>query len=179
MTTFIALLRSINVGSTRKLPMADLRGLCGELGFAAVQTYIQSGNVVFNAEGSTDTHEAALEQGITRAFGMHVDVMVRTAAQWRQIVAGSPLRSEAEAEANRVLLGVSKRPPRTDAVTKLNERATLGERVVAAGEVLWFHYPGGVGRSKWTPALIDRVVGSPLTARNWRTVQQVAEMAGG
>lgn len=177
MTTFIALLRGINVGSTRKLPMAELRALCGELGFAGVQTYIQSGNVVFSADGAAEAHEALLEQGITRVFGLQVDVMVRTAAQWAQIVAGNPLRAEAEVEPNHVLLGVSKRPPRADAVAKLHERATASERVVAAGEVLWFHYPNGIGGTKWSPALVDRLVGSPLTGRNWRTVLQLAAMA--
>lgn len=178
MTTFISLLRGINVGGHRKLPMADLRGLCGELGFAAVQTYIQSGNVVFTANGAADAIEAALEQGIVRVFGFHVDVVVRTAAQWATIVAGNPLRATAETEADHVLLGVSKRPPQAEVVETLRARATAGERVEAAGEVLWFHYPSGMGRSKWTPALLDRLVGSPLTARNWRTVLKLAELAG-
>ncbi|MDC0670135.1 DUF1697 domain-containing protein [Nannocystis radixulma] len=178
MATFIALLRGINVGGHRKLPMAELRGLCGELGFAGVQTYIQSGNVVFAADGPTARHEAALEQGIVRVFGFQVDVVVRTAAQWAAVVAGNPLREVAEAEADHVLLGVSKRPPEADAIEKLRARATAGERVEAAGEVLWFHYPNSVARSKWTPAVIDRLVGSPLTGRNWRTVLKLAEMAG-
>ncbi|WP_170135817.1 DUF1697 domain-containing protein [Nannocystis exedens] len=178
MTTFIALLRGINVGSTRKLPMAGLRALGSELGFAAVQTYIQSGNVVFTASGPAAAHAAALEQGIVRVFGLQVDVMVRTAAQWGQIVAGNPLRAEAQAEANHVLLGVPKQPPKADAAAKLQERATAGERAVVAGEVLWFHYPNGIGGTRWSPALIDRLVGSPLTARNWRTVLQLAAMAG-
>ncbi|MDC0722440.1 DUF1697 domain-containing protein [Nannocystis bainbridge] len=179
MTRFIALLRGINVGGTRKVPMADLRALCGELGLTAVQTYIQSGNVVFTANGSTAEHEAALEQGLTRVFGLQIDVMVRTADQWEQLAAGNPLRAAAEAEANLVLLGVPKRPPRPDAAAELLERATAGERVVAAGDVLWFHYPQGAGRTKLSPAVIDRLVGSPVTARNWRTVLQLAAMVKG
>lgn len=178
MTTFIALLRGINVGSTRKIAMAELKLLCGELGWTDAQTYIQSGNVVFKAAGQASAHEAALEAGILKRFGLEVDVVVRTAAQWARYVADNPLRAAAEAEANHVLLGLSKAPPRADALDRLRERATAGERVEAAGDGLWFHYPAGLGRSKWTPALIDRLVGSPLTGRNWRTVLKLAEMAG-
>lgn len=69
-------------------------------------------------------------------------------------------------------------PPRDDAVDGLRERAVNGERVRRVGDVLWIHYPGGAGRSKLSPGLLDRFVGSPVTTRNWRTVRKLAELAG-
>lgn len=178
MTTFIALLRGINVGGHRPVPMAELRVLCGELGLADAQTYIQSGNLVFAATGTARALEARLEQAIAGRFGFAVDVLVRGAAQWPGYVAGNPMPEAAEAQPNLVLLGLSKSPPRPDAVAALRERAAAGERVEAAGEALWFHFPQGSARTKLTPAAIDRAVGSPVTTRNWRTVQKLAEMAG-
>ena len=69
-------------------------------------------------------------------------------------------------------------PPRKESVAALRERCANGERVELAGDALWIHYPEGVGRSKLTPALIDRAAGSPVTARNLNTVRKLAEMAG-
>lgn len=178
MTTFIALLRGINVGGHRPVPMAELRALCGEIGLADAQTYIQSGNLVFAARGQAAAIEGELEAAIERRFGFAVDVVVRPAARWSGYVADNPMLDVAEAQPNWTLLGLSKSPPRPDALAELRARAAAGERIEAAGEALWFHYPQGVARTKLTPALIDRVVGSPLTARNWRTVQKLAAMAG-
>ena len=84
-----ALLRAVNVGG-RKLPMADLRTLCGGLGWENVRTYIQSGNIVFDAEGKADSLERELETAIEKEFALDVPVIVRSAAQWDKIVAANP-----------------------------------------------------------------------------------------
>jgi uncharacterized protein (DUF1697 family) len=175
MARLIALLRAVNVGG-RKLPMAELRALCGELGWEDVETYIQSGNLVFRATGKPEALEAKLEKAIRERFGLDVPVIVRTAAQWAAYVAANPFAKAAEDEPNRLQLLVSKRPPDSGAAEKLMERARAGEVVEAAGEALWFHFPDGVGTSKLTPTLIDRAAGSPSTSRNWRTVLKLQEL---
>jgi len=176
MARLIALLRAVNVGG-RKLPMAQLRALCGELGWAEVETYIQSGNLVFTAAGKADAIEARLETAIKDRFGLDVPVIVRTAAQWSACAAANPFPKAAADEPNRLQLLVSKRPPEKDSADKLMERAQSGETVKAAGGALWFHFPEGVGTSKLTPAIIDKAAGSPSTSRNWRTVLKLQEMA--
>lgn len=176
MARLIALLRAVNVGG-RKLPMAELRALCAELGWEDVATYIQSGNLVFRATGKTEGHEEKLEAAIKDRFGLDVPVIVRTSAQWAHYVAANPFPEVAEAEPNRLQLLVSKRPPDSGAAAKLMDRARAGETVEAAGGALWFHFPEGVGTSKLTPALIDKAAGSPSTGRNWRTVVKLQEMA--
>jgi uncharacterized protein (DUF1697 family) len=176
MARLIALLRAVNVGG-RKLPMAELRDLCAELGWAEVETYIQSGNVVFSAKGWTDAAEAALEKAIEERFALDVPVMVRTSSQWADLAEANPFPDVARDEPNRLQLLVSKRPPASDAAAKLTEKARAGETVKAAGGALWFHFPDGVGTSKLTPALIDKACGSPSTSRNWRTVMKLREMA--
>ena len=175
MPRFIALLRAVNVGK-RKLPMAQLRAMAAELGWSAAETYIQSGNLVFTASGSAGDLEAKLEAAIAKRFGFHSDVMIRSAAQWRSLVRANPFEREAEKEPNRVLAGLPKAPLPGGAAAALAEKAGGGERVAQAGGGLWFHYPQGVGRSKLTPALIDRLAGSPVTARNWRTLLTLQEM---
>jgi uncharacterized protein (DUF1697 family) len=177
MARFIALLRAVNVGG-RMLPMAELRALCAELGWGEVQTYIQSGNVVFTAPDEPAALEARLESAIKERFGLDVPVVVRTAAQWSKLAAANPFAGAGRDAPNRLQLLVSKRPPAGDAAGKLMEKADAGEAVKAAGGALWFHFPEGVARSKLTPAAIDKACGSPSTGRNWRTVLKLKEMAG-
>ncbi|MGA9580555.1 MAG: DUF1697 domain-containing protein [Allosphingosinicella sp.] len=178
MARLIALLRAVNVGG-RKLAMADLRTLCAELGWENVETYIQSGNVVFAAPGECGEIEKTLEEAIKGRFGMDVPVMVRTASQWSAYAAANPFPKAAEDEPNRLQILVSKQAPGDDAAERLMERAQAGEAVKAAGGALWFHFPAGVGTSKLTPAAIDKAAGSPSTGRNWRTVLKLKEMAEG
>lgn len=176
MARLIALLRAVNVGG-RKLPMAELRTLCGELGWEDVETYIQSGNIVFTAPGEAGALEETLEKAIEERFGLDVPAMVRTAAQWAAYAAANPFPKAAEDEPNRLQVLVSKNAPRADAAERLMERARAGEAVKAAGGALWFHFPAGIGTSKLTPAAIDKAAGSPSTGRNWRTVIKLGEMA--
>ena len=176
MARFIALLRAVNVGG-RKVPMAELRAVCEGLGWEKVETYIQSGNIVFDAKGKAEALESELEKAIKERFGFEVPAMVRSAAEWRAMLAANPFAKEAESGPNWVLIGLAKRKVSEEAAEAIAAKGIAGERVEAAGDALWFHYPKGVGTSKLTPALIDRAAGSPVTARNWRTVLTLQEMA--
>jgi uncharacterized protein (DUF1697 family) len=173
----VALLRAVNVGG-RKLPMAELRALCAELGWRDVATYIQSGNVVFTAKGKPGALEKALEDAVARCFGFDSPVIVRTAAQWAHYPPANPFPKAARDEPNRLMLLLSKAPPAEGAEDVVQARAVAGERVRRAADALWFHYPEGAGTSKLTPSMIDRAVGSPATARNFNTVLKLKEMLG-
>jgi uncharacterized protein (DUF1697 family) len=171
----VALLRAVNVGG-RKLPMAGLRELCAELGWKQVATYIQSGNVVFEAAGGPEALETALERAIEKRFGMRVPVMVRSASQLRTYLDENPFPKAARDAPNWLLLLVAKQPPAKGAEAALTARAMAGEQVGRAGDGLWICYPKGVGTSKLSPVLIDRLVESPATGRNHRTVTKLLEM---
>ncbi len=171
----LALLRAVNVGG-RKLPMAGLRALCAELGWDDVATYIQSGNVVFTADGGTEKAEAALEAAIAERFALGVPVVVRTAGQWGKLSGGNPFADAARAAPNRLLLVVAKRAPARDAAERLRARAQDGEEVEAVSGGLWIRFPEGIARSKLTPTLVDQACGSPSTGRNYRTVVKLREM---
>ena len=184
--TFIALLRGINVGGHNKVPMAELRTLCEGLGWEEVQSYVQSGNLVFEAPGEPASLkkglepaslEAELERAIQGRFGLSISVIVRAAADWPAYVAGNPFPGASESAPNAVMLALSKAPPKPGAAEGLRERAADGERIERVGDALWIHYAGGSARSKLSPALLDRLVGSPVTTRNWRTVLKLDELA--
>jgi uncharacterized protein (DUF1697 family) len=175
MEKFVALLRAVNVGG-RKLPMAELREVCGGLGWTGVATYIQSGNAVFEAAAKQAELERKLEAALGARFGFEVPVIVRSASQWAGYSGANPFPDAAEKEPNRLMLMVSKQPPAAGAAAALQDRARDGERVAAAGDAIWIHYPSGAGTSRLSPSLIDRLIGSPATARNFRTVLKLEEM---
>lgn len=156
--------------------MAELRALCAELGWRDVETYIQSGNVVFSAAGKPDAIERQLEDAIAARFGLAVPVIIRTAAQWAHYPPGNPFPRAAKDEPNRLMLLVSKRSPQKSAEDAIQARAAAGEAVKRVGDALWVHFPAGSGTSKLTPSLIDRAIGSPTTSRNHRTVIKLKEL---
>ena len=176
MGRMVALLRGINVGKGRSLAMAELRALCAELGWTDVATYIQSGNVVFTASGEPAALETALEKAIAERFGMRVPVVVRTASQWTVYPAENPFPDAARERPKALLLLVAKEPPAAGAEKALQARAAAGERVGRAGDGLWIDYRETIARSKLSPLLIDKLVESPATSRNYLTVMTLKEM---
>lgn len=177
--TFIALLRGINVGGNNPVPMAGLRTACAELGLDDVQTYIQSGNVIFSSALSASRLESDLEAAIAKRFGLTIPVVIRPAKQWDSYAASNPFLEASQSQPNLVMLGLSKSKPKSDAEAELQKRAGEDETIVVHGDAIWIHFGGGAGRSKITPSVLDRAAGSPVTMRNWRTVLKLREMAGG
>lgn len=172
---YVALLRAVNVGQA-KLPMAELREVCAGLGWEKMATYIQSGNVVFEASGKPDALEAALEQAVTARFGFVRSVIVRSAKQWADYAAGSPFPEQEADRPHYLLLGLAKAPAAAGAAETLEARGAAGEQVRQERDALWFFFPDGSGVSKLTPSSIDKAAGSPVTTRNWRTVLKLQEM---
>jgi uncharacterized protein (DUF1697 family) len=175
MTRMVALLRAVNVGG-RKLPMAAFREQIATLGWENVATYIQSGNVVFDAACSPADAETALEALIRQHHGYEAPAIVRTRAQWAAHPAGNPFPEVALETPGYLLMLVAKERIKADAAAVIQARATAGERVKQAGEALWIHFPQGSGTSKLTPALIDKAIGSSATSRNYRTVCTLRDM---
>lgn len=178
MTRMVALLRAVNVGG-RKLPMADFRAQVAALGWTNVATYIQSGNLVFDAECSPSEAEAAIEALIRKHHGYEAPAIVRTRDQWAAYPGGNPYPGAARETPGHLLMLVAKEKMKADSAEAIQARATAGEQVRKVGETLWIHFPQGSGTSKLTPALIDRAAGSTATSRNYRTVCKLLEMLDG
>jgi uncharacterized protein (DUF1697 family) len=185
MTTFVALLRAVNVGGRGTLAMARLRDLAAGLGFEAPQTLLQSGNLVFRARASTKpvAVERLLETALASRLDLHADVCVRTAAEWGRIVERNPFPDEAESDPGHLLVMALKRPAGAVEVEALRASIAGRELVRADGAQLYLFYPDGVGRSRLTAAAIEGAVGTRGTARNWNTGLKVnalcATFAGG
>ena len=175
MTRLLALLRGINVSGQRKVPMAELREACADAGLSNVETYIQSGNVIFSTSAPARAG-ATVEQLISERFGFEVDVVTRTSTQWAAHIAANPFPQATQQDPSHVMLLVSKQPPREEAIAALSARAAHGEAIAACADALVIHYPQGVAGSRLSPSLMDRRVGSPATGRNWRTVLTLQRM---
>lgn len=176
-TKYVALLRGINVGGHRKVPMADLRRLLEGLGYGGVATLLQSGNAVFEApEQPTAELASILEGAITEAFGFDVAVIVRTGAELQAVVAANPLEVRDPAKLAVAFLGGVLDPKvwaAIDAQRYAPEELRAGERE------LYMYYPDGLGKARFDPGLLARRDGPRATVRNWNTVTKLAAMTSG
>ncbi len=167
MPTFVALLRAVNVGGTGKLPMTDLKAMCESAGFAAVRTYIASGNVVFDSAASAAQVKATLEASLLAYAGKPVTVMVRSAGEMAEVLRANPFPAGAP---NRVVAVFLDHAPAADTVEKL--AGQVEEEVVLGKREIYIHYGEGMANSKL------KVPGAQAgTARNMNTVAKLAAMA--
>ena len=183
MPTYVVLLRAVNVGGTGKLPMADFRKLLEGLGFKNVQTYIQSGNAVFDASGSAAKVKAAITGGLEKLLGAQAEVMIRTHEQLSHVIEENPFAAEAGADGARVhvcfLAGpaaATAKAALTEIVEKYPQRR---DRFHLAGDHIYFHLPDGAAETKFTGKTLDRAIGVPGTGRNWNTVLKLHAMSKG
>jgi len=175
MAVMIALLRGINVGGHNKLPMADLRTAVAACGFEAVETYIQSGNVVFDGPPDPDVDAVADEiaRTIESLHGPAVAVTVRTRADLVALIADNPfVADDDDPTHHHVLFRLADDPPMLGDLTDSFDP----ERAAAHARDVYLHLPGGIGRSPLATALGKRP-GLDGTVRNWRTTNKLLEMA--
>lgn len=175
-TLQIALPRGINVGGRTKLAMADLRRMLIELGFEQPRTLLQSGNVVFRSETVTGAElEWLLETETEQRLGLRTAFMVRTAGEWRALVAANPFPEAAANDPGHLLVMFLKDVPAPASVQAVQAAITGPETVAAVGRELFIVYPNGIGRSK----LNLKDLGAHGTGRNWNTVLKVATLVSG
>jgi len=167
MTTYVALLRAVNVGGTGKLTMRRLRSICGEAGFARVETYIASGNVVFDSNAKAASVKAALEARLAAELGKPAGVVLRSASEMAAVAAANPFPHGEARHTYAFFLDAA--PPR-DALDAVKGQSD--EQLARGKREIFVHYPSGMGRSKLRIA-----AARAGTARNMNTVAKLAEMA--
>ncbi|MGE5345180.1 MAG: DUF1697 domain-containing protein [Acidithiobacillales bacterium] len=178
MTTYVALLRGINVGGHRQVTMAGLRELLKHLRLSDGRSLLQSGNLVFRAEAQTGARlEHLLEAGAEKRLGLRTDFFVRSAKEWMSVVARNRFREEAERDPRRLVVMFLKESPVAGGVEALQAAIDGPEVVRAHGKHAYIVYPNGMGRSHLTNALIEKKLGTRATARNWNTVQRLRALA--
>ena len=176
MQTYVALLRGINVGGAHMLPMKDLKLLFEQLGCVDVKTYIQSGNVVFRtADANAGRLATRLTAAVANARGFEPRVLILTHGELKRAAAGNPFPEAADNPAS-VHLSFLAEPAKNADLQSLHALKSATERFVLKDRVLYLHTPDGLGRSKLA-ARAERLLGVAATARNWRTVTALLELA--
>jgi uncharacterized protein (DUF1697 family) len=178
MTTYVGLLRGINVGGNKMVAMADLRELMTSLGFSDVKTLLQSGNVVFRGASKAPAKlEAILETELRKRLGLTVEFHVRTADEWRAVIEANPFDAEAKKDPSHLLVTCFKAALDNANVKALQAAITGPETLRADGRHLYMVFPDGIGNSK-AVGLVDRKLAARGTARNWNTCQKIAALCG-
>lgn len=172
----VLLLRGINLGARRRVPMARLREVLTSAGYEDVRTHLQSGNVVLTSPSDATTLERDGAQILRAAFGFEIAVMVRTRDELAAAVAADPFGDEADDPA-RYQVSFLAGYPDPAGVEDLLSAEIAPERVAVRGREVYAWHPGGVGRSELAKLITERRLGVAVTARNWRTVTKLLELA--
>ncbi|MEU6822571.1 DUF1697 domain-containing protein [Streptomyces atriruber] len=179
--TYAVLLRGINVGGHKKVPMAELRTLLEGLGHGGVRTYLQSGNAVLTADHEDDASLAAeVRAAIEERFGFAVDALVRDHAYLKAVVDACPFPA-ADLEAKQLHVTYFSGPVDADRFASVEQQAFLPEEFRLGDRALYLYAPDGLGRSKLAEQLARPRLTKGLiaTTRNWNTVTRLEEMTRG
>jgi uncharacterized protein (DUF1697 family) len=176
MKRYVVFLRGINLGSSRRVAMTELRKTLQKAGYQHVRTLLQSGNVVLSSNANPATLERDLTRTLRKAFGMEIAVVVRTREELAAVIARDPFAGHADDPARYQVSFLSAEPD-SRGVRELEEAQVSPERVVVIGREVYAWHPGGVGRSELAKLITDRRLGVGVTARNWRTLTKLLELA--
>jgi uncharacterized protein (DUF1697 family) len=176
MQTYVALLRGVNVGGARSLPMERLRGLFAQAGATHAETLIQSGNVVFTAtEASAPKIIETVAARLKLEFGFDAPIVLRDATEWTALIDGNPFtRSGANLDTLHALC--LSEEPSAAALSSLDPSRSPKDEFRICGRDVYLRLPSGVARSKLTNAWFDSKLGVVSTLRNWRTVLKLGEI---
>ena len=175
MKTYIVLLRGINVGGHKKVPMADLRTLLTQIGYKNVQTYIQSGNVILQAsETSTTKIENEVHHAIQNHFGFDVSVIAKTREELHLIFANCPF-SEAKKEDSYFIL--FNKVPELILVEEVEKIQHDNEEFVIINDGLYFYTAAGYGRTKFNMKTFEKILKVSGTSRNFKTMVKLLSLS--
>lgn len=180
MTTYVILLRAVNLAGHGRLSMADFRKLLIGLGFENVETYIQSGNAIVDAKGSAGKVAQAVAAALEKLMGAPIGVTIRTHDEMKRVIAENPFAAEA-ADGTKVHVAFLAGIPGKDAVAALDrvvaQYPKRRDRYRLSGDVLYLHLPDGAAETKFSGRVLDKACGVMGTGRNWNTVQKLHAMS--
>jgi Uncharacterized protein conserved in bacteria len=178
MSKNIAILRGINVGTGRKVPMADLKKLCESLGLRNVQTYIQSGNLVFELAQPEPISalETRLQKVVSETFGFEIPVLIRTSEEWTESIAQNPFLKEENADIDRLHLTCLKELPSPELLEEIKTFQYLPDRYEIIGREVFVYCANGYGKTKFTNSFFETKLKTTATTRNWKTVIQLNKL---
>lgn len=180
---YIALLRGINVGGKNKIKMVELKMMFEGLGLSRVQTYIQSGNVLFESEEMEEVIlRMKIEEGIEATFGFPVSVILRTSEEWRNIIDNNPfseeemLKAEARSDKECMYVAMLQDEPTQGGVERLAAYQNEHDRYCIEGKEVYQLFDQSIRDSKLASNL--HRLGVPVTVRNWKTMNKLLSLAG-
>lgn len=174
MNTYAALIRGINVGGRNSLPMKELVALLAELGCEQINTYIQSGNAVFQSDLSTEELPEEIASAINSRRSFKPHVMVLSEQTFMQALASNPF-PEGEADPKTLHLGFLDSVPTSPDLVRLKTLQAPGEQFKLTGQVFYLLAPNGIGRSKLAGGA-EKSLGTAMTMRNWKTARKIGAM---
>ena len=183
MTIYIALLRGINVGGKNRIKMDELRKLMNSIGLNQVQTYIQSGNILFQSEKGEETLCQLIESEIERVFGFLVNVIIRTSVELDKIIESCPfseeeiVEAESTSERERLYVALLQEIPNQERMNQLSTFKREDERFLNEGKEIYLLFNKSIRNSKLANNLQKLDV--PCTVRNWKTINRLSIMAKG
>ncbi len=175
MAKFVALYRGINVGGKNAVKMELLRAMHERLGHRDTQSYIQSGNVVFTAKGTSATIARKMLAEFASEFGFAAKVMVLNATEWEAIVKENPFAKFAAQDPKTVHAGICAGEPNEKALRELLAKTGGSESFIVGNGVVYLHAPAGFGTSKFAAGM-EKASGVPMSVRNWRTIESLWQM---
>ncbi|MET2983825.1 DUF1697 domain-containing protein [Aureibaculum conchae] len=176
MITYIAILRGINVGGHRKILMADLKLLLKKIGLKDCTTYIQSGNVVFSSNMSSNEIEKAIKEAIFKKYGFDVPVLIRTTDEIETVFSSNPFLPK-ETDINKLYVAFLAEKPLKEYLEKLKAIHFEDANYQIIGNHVYICYDTKVSNSKLTNNLIESKLKVTTTIRNWKTVTKLLEMS--
>jgi len=175
----ISMLRGINVSGQKKIKMLDLKLLYESLGYGNVVTYIQSGNVIFDAnEKNRFSIKKRIEEAIEQKYKFNVPVEIRTQREFKDIISNSPFGTvDLAEEGTKVLLTFLSKVPDKDKLADVLSYVVLPEKLVVKGQEVYLYCPEGYGKSKLSNTFIEKKLGVEATTRNWKSVCKLYELS--
>jgi len=178
MPAYIAMLRGINVSGQKSIRMENLRQSCAALGFHNIQTYVQSGNIVFLA---TEKSPAALSKRIINAilhdFRFSVPVLVKTSKEMGDVIKSNPFLKEEGIDLSKLHVTFLSETASKEALKNLEALSSKPDRFSIGRQEIYLHCPNGYGKTKLSNTAIEKALAVRATTRNWKTVNTLFEMA--
>lgn len=174
----VAILRGINVGGKRTILMADLKSLFSNLGFRNPQTYIQSGNVVFESDDSLSDMEigAIIEKAISKKFGFDVPIIIRSAQELEEAIKKNPFCKEKDIDPQQLHLTFLKDKPLQENMTKTERFDYKPDRFIVEGKDIFVNCNGKYHETKLSNSFFEKNLKTSATTRNWKTVLEIYEL---
>jgi len=177
MPAYVAMLRGVNVTGHNSIKMEQLRELCDRLGFQKVETYVQSGNIVFQTKTENPARlSKRMSESILDSFGFQASVIVRTSKEMENVVANNPFLKEKDVDSSKLHVTFLRDIAQGSSLKTLEKLATSQDRFYPASREIYLYCPEGYGRTTLSNNAIEKALSVTATTRNWRTTKTLLDM---